>query len=144
MEQFVHLLRLTLLAHSPFLEKKSPKIPGNGPFKCAGFPDPGGMSVSLSVAQAVLRQYELLPKKGKPNENEYTILAGFVIESGEPCHGTDRSATGTEHSLHAGGDFITVALGTGSKCVGRSSMSTTGQTLHDSHAEIIACRSFRR
>ena len=105
------------------------------------------------MAQAVLRQYELLPKKGKPNENEYTILAGFVIESGER-HGTDRSAAGTEHALHAaagterplhaGGEFHTVALGTGSKCVGRSSMSTTGQTLHDSHAEIIACRSFRR
>jgi tRNA-specific adenosine deaminase 1 len=106
------------------------------------------MSVSLSVTQAVLRQYELLPKKGKPNENEYTILAGFVIESGEPECWRQTAAQLEQLELcshvHAGGAFHTVALGTGSKCVGRSSMSTTGQTLHDSHAEIIACRSFRR
>ncbi|XP_075045248.1 tRNA-specific adenosine deaminase 1 isoform X2 [Mixophyes fleayi] len=37
-----------------------------------------------------------------------------------------------------------VAMGTGTKCVGQSKLRKTGDILHDSHAEVIAKRSFQR
>ena len=37
-----------------------------------------------------------------------------------------------------------LCIGTGTKCVGGESLSTSGKSLNDCHAEIIACRGFRQ
>lgn len=71
-----------------------------------------------------------LPKQGQPDPSrEWTLLAAVIqvdAAQGAPC--TKK----------------VVALGTGTKCIGQSRLSKTGDILQDSHAEIIAKRSFQR
>ncbi|KAL3284444.1 hypothetical protein HHI36_018603 [Cryptolaemus montrouzieri] len=74
------------------------------------------------VAQISLKIFNSLPKTGKPNSNEWTVLSCIVKE--ENCK------------------FEAIALGTGSKCIGKSKMSSKGDILNDSHAEIICRRAF--
>ncbi|XP_018411371.1 PREDICTED: tRNA-specific adenosine deaminase 1 [Nanorana parkeri] len=71
-----------------------------------------------------------LPKQGQPDTNrEWTLLAAVVQV--ETAQGKDCTKK-------------VVALGTGTKCIGQSRLSKTGDILQDSHAEIIAKRSFQR
>lgn len=95
------------------------------------------------VCKACLSYYAKLPSKGKPAKHEWTILACFVI--------SDSSSKGTEiypkvnmreSNFRLG--IEVVSMGTGSKCVGRNGMGEGGDVLFDSHAEIIAKRSFQR
>ncbi|CAG9857324.1 unnamed protein product [Phyllotreta striolata] len=76
------------------------------------------------IAEICLKCFENLPKTGKPGSQEWTVLSGIVRE--------------------LEGNLAVVALGTGSKCIGRSKMSKNGDILNDSHAEIICKRSFIR
>lgn len=76
------------------------------------------------ITQTCLEHFVLLPKSGKPNTKEWTILSCIVLEQMD-C-------------------FSVVALGTGSKCIGQSKMASSGEILNDSHAEIICRRSFLR
>ena len=77
------------------------------------------------IAATALSAYAALPDRGKPKEYEWTVLAAFVLE--------DDNAT-----------LRTVALGTGSKCLGRGAISCaasagcSGAVLHDSHAEVTS------
>ncbi|XP_074825135.1 tRNA-specific adenosine deaminase 1 isoform X1 [Natator depressus] len=80
-----------------------------------------------------------LPKQGKPDPNrEWTLLAAVVkVES----------APEREACLNVGNLQVTkevVAMGTGTKCIGRARMRKTGDILNDSHAEVVAKRSFQR
>ena len=79
-----------------------------------------------AVAAAVLAKYAELPKNGKPNPAEWTILAGLVASRPQ-------------------GDDVAVsvlALATGSKCLSASGLRSDGRALNDSHAEVLARRSF--
>ncbi|KAJ1822440.1 hypothetical protein LPJ56_000796 [Coemansia sp. RSA 2599] len=83
------------------------------------------------IAQCVIAKYRSLPKRGKPTskgagdqlKEEWTVLAGFVFE--KP---TDPP------------QYQCVALGTGLKCLNAKTMRPFGDSVHDSHAEIIARR----
>ncbi|KAJ2911064.1 hypothetical protein GGI21_000233 [Coemansia aciculifera] len=82
------------------------------------------------IAKCVIDSYCALPKRGKPTskglgKEEWTVLAGFVIED-----------TRKESSQR----FKCVALGTGLKCLHSGQLRTFGDTVHDSHAEIVARR----
>lgn len=78
------------------------------------------------IAQISIDHFNTLPKTGKPKPNEWTILSCIV-----------------KHDLEAD-DLEVVALGTGSKCIGKGKMSQTGAILNDSHAEVICRRAFLR
>jgi len=74
------------------------------------------------AVKLTIEQYNRLPKTGKPAKDEWTVLASIVELNCE--------------------DVCVVALGTGSKCVGRNSLSKQGDVVHDAHAEVIARRNF--
>ncbi|XP_025282652.1 tRNA-specific adenosine deaminase 1 isoform X4 [Canis lupus dingo] len=80
-----------------------------------------------------------LPKKGKPEPNrEWTLLAAVVkvqLVADRACGGSNRPTQVTKE---------VVSMGTGTKCIGQSKMRKSGDILNDSHAEVIARRSFQR
>ncbi|KAL4234357.1 tRNA-specific adenosine deaminase 1 [Mactra antiquata] len=79
------------------------------------------------IAKLCLEKYELLPGSGKPQANkEWTLLAGVVLQ------------------FEKEDKFSVISLATGSKCIGPSKMSRTGEILNDSHAEILARRGMMR
>ncbi|NXM29177.1 ADAT1 deaminase, partial [Oxyruncus cristatus] len=92
------------------------------------------------IAGLCYRHYRTrLPKQGKPDPNrEWTSLAAVVkVES----------AAQTEVLASPGNLQVTkevVAMGTGTKCIGQNKMRKNGDILNDSHAEVVAKRSFQR
>ncbi|XP_037785807.1 tRNA-specific adenosine deaminase 1-like [Penaeus monodon] len=75
------------------------------------------------VAQLSTSKFMSLGKTGKPKDHtEWTLLA-CILQLEE-------------------GNLQVVSLGTGSKCIGASQLTETGDILHDSHAEVVARRAF--
>ncbi|XP_053461922.1 tRNA-specific adenosine deaminase 1-like [Nycticebus coucang] len=92
------------------------------------------------IAQLCYEHYGIrLPKQGKPEPNrEWTLLAAVVkIHSPavQACDTPDKLVQVTKE---------VVSMGTGTKCIGQSKMRKSGDVLNDSHAEVIAKRSFQR
>ncbi|NXF79530.1 ADAT1 deaminase, partial [Sclerurus mexicanus] len=80
-----------------------------------------------------------LPKQGKPEPGrEWTALAAVVkVELAAPG-GVPASPGNLQVTKEV------VAMGTGTKCIGQTKMRKTGDILNDSHAEVVAKRSFQR
>ncbi|XP_021573184.1 tRNA-specific adenosine deaminase 1 isoform X2 [Carlito syrichta] len=98
------------------------------------------MWTAEEIAQLCYEHYGTrLPKQGKPEPNrEWTLLAAVVkIKSpaDQTCDTPDKLVQVTKE---------VVSMGTGTKCIGQSKMRKSGDVLNDSHAEVIARRSFQR
>uniref|UniRef100_F7G3V9 tRNA-specific adenosine deaminase 1 n=1 Tax=Monodelphis domestica TaxID=13616 RepID=F7G3V9_MONDO len=90
------------------------------------------------IAQLCYTHYSTrLPKQGKPEpDREWTLLAA-VVKMNSPAEGShDPSILPVAKEV--------VSMGTGTKCIGLSKMRKNGDILNDSHAEVIAKRSFQR
>ncbi|XP_073836965.1 adenosine deaminase, tRNA-specific 1 [Musca autumnalis] len=79
-----------------------------------------------TIAKLCFSKFKSLPKTGKPNESEWTVLAGIVMYN---------SLKNT---------FEVVSLGCGTKCIGKSKLCPKGLILNDSHAEVLARRALLR
>lgn len=141
------------------------------------------------IADVVMAKYRSLPKKGKPQGVEATVLAAFVLTPGARscvnflncgslfffyvnffimiiiinlrafpvsphCHRHPANPSFEVLGLREN-DFVrfifcivtglkVIAMGTGTKCIGRSKMSSAGDLVNDSHAEVIARRALLR
>ncbi|XP_058798611.1 tRNA-specific adenosine deaminase 1 isoform X2 [Phymastichus coffea] len=88
------------------------------------------MDLADRIAKLCLDKYASIKNTGKPNEKEWTVLSGIVLEN------------------HLNELFI-ISLCTGTKCLGSVELRSTkyedrGSRLSDSHAEILARRALLR
>ena len=86
----------------------------------------GTRTIAHEVAEASLRAYRALPRSGKPNTNETTVLAAFAISRGDIA----------TNEAGASARIDVIALGTGTKCLSHGQRSAAGDAIHDSHAEV--------
>ncbi|XP_065496919.1 tRNA-specific adenosine deaminase 1 isoform X2 [Caloenas nicobarica] len=101
---------------------------------------PGAIWTADEIAELCYVHYKTrLPKQGKPDPNrEWTSLAAVVkVESA-----TQREGLTCPGNLPVRKEVV--AMGTGTKCIGQNKMRKNGDILNDSHAEIVAKRSFQR
>lgn len=109
-------------------------------------------SLHAAIARAALDTYLTLPKSGKPQQHEHTVLAAIVItaphlhslgDSQDRCHGPTADAKdqpmegkAAHPRTNAVNIFnpIVVALATGTKCLPGSKRADDGSALHDCHA----------
>ena len=83
------------------------------------------------MLQLIYEEYTKLPKKGKPLVGkEWTPFCCVILRR------EDKDGKGLQHEV--------VAIGTGSKCIGKVKLCANGFVVNDSHAEILARRSFCR
>ena len=77
------------------------------------------------IAQVVIDLFNNLPNSVKPNQNEFTVIAGIVL---------------TENNINP--QVISIASGT--KCISNAHDKCNGCILSDSHAEVLAKRGLTR
>ncbi|XP_029951693.1 tRNA-specific adenosine deaminase 1-like [Salarias fasciatus] len=88
---------------------------------------PADMLDADEVARLCYERFDSLPRRGKPEAGrEWSLLAAVL------------KLSRTKESGPA--EMEVVSMGTGTKCVGQTAMSPSGDILNDSHAEVIARR----
>ncbi|EKX44391.1 hypothetical protein GUITHDRAFT_72300 [Guillardia theta CCMP2712] len=95
------------------------------------------------ISQLVIETYKTLPKSGKPNAGEWTILAG-IVATRVKCKASHEDHAPSPHSSLDPSEleFRLLSLATGNKCLGASKLRGDGRVLNDSHAEVLARRAF--
>eukprot|EP00041_Stephanoeca_diplocostata_P028051 m.784277 g.784277 ORF g.784277 m.784277 type:complete len:570 (+) comp23297_c0_seq5:266-1975(+) len=97
------------------------------------------------IAACALQTYDALPKTGKPlKPHEWTVLSAIVMQHPRIQSGAAGSLNSACSEKDVDDVYETVALGTGSKCLGVETVSSNGTLLADSHAEVICRRAFIR
>jgi hypothetical protein len=94
-------------------------------------------AVGGAVEAAVLRAYAALPKNGKPQAHEYTLLAGFAVTDDDETKKLDDGMNeGDDDVGEVSTSVRVVALGTGTKCLSGGARCAKGEaglyTLHES------------
>uniref|UniRef100_A0A7M4ENX4 tRNA-specific adenosine deaminase 1 n=1 Tax=Crocodylus porosus TaxID=8502 RepID=A0A7M4ENX4_CROPO len=90
------------------------------------------------VAALCYERYRALPRRGKPERGrEWTLLAAVVRV-------VSFAAVLSANVISFSVTKEVVAMGTGTKCIGQTKMRKSGDVLNDSHAEVVAKRSFQR
>jgi tRNA-specific adenosine deaminase 1 len=87
-----------------------------------------------AVVAAALAAFRTLPKGGKPQAHEHTVLAAIAVTLPPGGRGGPRGERGP---------FV-VALATGTKCLPHSRRAPDGSALNDCHAEPLARRALLR
>lgn len=127
---------------------KAPPQHGSALITAGASPD-----CSAAVSAAALAHWASLPKNGKPQPNEHTVVAAFVLQSpGGAIHSSSegcssKSAQEVDGNVSVGAPgmrFDVVALGSGTKCLSAAARTPDGTLLNDSHAEVIARRALQR
>lgn len=81
---------------------------------------------SNRIARCCLEHFQTLPKTGKPTSNEWTVLSAILVHNS------------------IDDNFSVISLGTGTKCMPKNSLDSTGYLVNDSHAEVLARRGLLR
>jgi tRNA-specific adenosine deaminase 1 len=111
----------------------------------------GAGTLAERVVAETLAAYAALPAHGKPavrdnGVREWTVLASMSLTRSGPTgnESVDGSGICGSGSSGSAAEVYLISLGTGVKVLPAARLPPLGDTLHDSHAEVLARRGLRR
>lgn len=87
----------------------------------------GSPEFANAIATACIQKWKSLPRKGKPESHQWTVLAGIVL------------VVQNRDSI----ELQVASLGSGTKAVGSPDYPSNGEIVLDCHAEVLARRAFQ-